>query len=201
MDRFLDEGFAGGLIGISLRATVLLLVAWGVARGLRRSSAAVRHRVWSLAMLGLIALPMVARLGPAWEVPILPARLDLDLSDPESIPSADDPEVPAVETPRIEPAVIVEGRPEAEIRPSPALVRKAVSLPMSASDAILLIWATGAVLTFLPTLAGLIIGEVRRRGAGGLSMPPGTRCSTRFAKITASDAPLICDAARDRPCR
>src|SRR4051812_30976207 len=98
MDRLLDDGFAGALAGATLRATVLLLMAWVAARGLRRSSSALRHRVGSLALLGLIARPIAMRFGPEWRVPILPAASPS--SGPAS-PSIAPPAIPATAAPPV----------------------------------------------------------------------------------------------------
>ena len=53
------------------KATVLLLVAWAVAVLLRRASAAVRHRVWTLSFVGLLLLPVLSPLLPNWRLSIV----------------------------------------------------------------------------------------------------------------------------------
>ena len=58
----------------SLKALVLLIVASGVALVLQRRSARLRAVVWSLALAGCLAIPIVAPLLPAWSVP-MPAAL------------------------------------------------------------------------------------------------------------------------------
>lgn len=67
------EPLASFLIDIAAKGTVLLMLAVVVTSVLRRSSAAMRHRVWALAMLSLILLPVASLALPAWSVPILPA--------------------------------------------------------------------------------------------------------------------------------
>jgi beta-lactamase regulating signal transducer with metallopeptidase domain len=49
-----------------IKATVLLVLAAGIALALRRSSAALRHLVWALACGGVLALPLAAALLPNW---------------------------------------------------------------------------------------------------------------------------------------
>ena len=61
------------LVDVVFKATVLILVAMAVIRLLRRSSAAVRHRVWGLMFCGLLLLPVLSWGLPEWRVPILPA--------------------------------------------------------------------------------------------------------------------------------
>ena len=72
------DSLLGGLLSFALRATVILCVAWGVARVLHRASAATRHLVWTTAIAGVLALPVLQAYVPAWTVPVLSmsARLD-----------------------------------------------------------------------------------------------------------------------------
>lgn len=62
----------GLLLDTIVKATALLLVACLVAALLRRTSAAVRHRVWSLSFGGLLLLPILSSLLPGWRLPVLP---------------------------------------------------------------------------------------------------------------------------------
>jgi hypothetical protein len=59
---------------ILLRVTALLLAAMLVAIGLRRSSAALRHLVWALSLVGSLLIPLFSWALPAWELAILPQR-------------------------------------------------------------------------------------------------------------------------------
>ena len=58
------------LLDSSLKGLALCLAAAGAASALRRASAAARHLVWRMAFAGLLALPVLAALVPAWRVPI-----------------------------------------------------------------------------------------------------------------------------------
>lgn len=60
------------LLDTILKGTVLSILACVAATLLRRASAAVRHRVWCLAFLGLLLLPALLVALPAWRVPIVP---------------------------------------------------------------------------------------------------------------------------------
>ena len=58
------------LLDSSLKGLALCLAAGVAALLLRRASAAARHLVWRLAFAGLLALPVLATLLPAWRVPL-----------------------------------------------------------------------------------------------------------------------------------
>lgn len=61
------------LIDVTLKATVLLLFAWATVWLLRRRSAALNHRLWTLTMASLILLPIASVLLPSCNLPVLPA--------------------------------------------------------------------------------------------------------------------------------
>jgi TonB family protein len=57
------------------KSTAILGVAWVVTLLLRRHSAALRHRVWALALAGLLVAPVISLKLPAWHsrlAPVLP---------------------------------------------------------------------------------------------------------------------------------
>ena len=60
------------LIGAIVKATLVLLAAFGVTALMRGTSAAARHAVWSAALVGVIVVPLVSIALP-WRVGILPA--------------------------------------------------------------------------------------------------------------------------------
>ncbi|MEX0727479.1 MAG: M56 family metallopeptidase [Planctomycetaceae bacterium] len=68
----LVDSLAGILYDTTLKATVLLLAAWLTTLLLRRSSSALKHRLWSLSMLGLLLLPVLSWALPAWQLAVLP---------------------------------------------------------------------------------------------------------------------------------
>jgi beta-lactamase regulating signal transducer with metallopeptidase domain len=63
------------LLDLALRATLVLAIAFAATIALRRSAAATRHLVWTLAVVSVLALPALMLMLPAWR--ILP---DLDVS-------------------------------------------------------------------------------------------------------------------------
>src|SRR6266576_1061081 len=67
-----------------VKATVILILAGVVTLLLRRSSASLRHLVWTLACGGVLALPLASALLPDWRVagwPRLDVPVAFDLND------------------------------------------------------------------------------------------------------------------------
>jgi beta-lactamase regulating signal transducer with metallopeptidase domain len=60
------------VLDAAIKGFALLLIALVIAIVARRRSAAVKHAVWSLAMLGLLVMPIVSLCAPAWQLKVLP---------------------------------------------------------------------------------------------------------------------------------
>ncbi len=67
MTEFFDRVTESGP-DLVIRATVLFGMAWGLTWCLRRGSAAQRHFVWSAALAGSLALPVLRATVPVWNV-------------------------------------------------------------------------------------------------------------------------------------
>ena len=67
-----------GLLAFAIRATVLLLAAWLATRVLRRASAATRHLIWASAVAGVLTLPVLAAVVPAWYVPVISIAANIE---------------------------------------------------------------------------------------------------------------------------
>src|SRR6185437_5033346 len=63
-------------LDVGVKATALLLAAVAAMALLRRSSAALRHRVWCLAFAALLLLPALSAALPKWRLPILPVAVE-----------------------------------------------------------------------------------------------------------------------------
>ncbi len=85
-DNGLLSELATGWIAIFLDATVkgsvLVALAAVAAAVMRRRSAAMRHLVWALTMIGLMAMPALSGLLPRWHV--LPDWLDTQVALPQT---------------------------------------------------------------------------------------------------------------------
>ena len=64
----LDTAHFGAVL--LLKVAALLAVAWGLAWWLRDRSAALRHGIWSLAVVLVLLLPLLSAGLPAWQVTI-----------------------------------------------------------------------------------------------------------------------------------
>ncbi|MBN1510554.1 MAG: hypothetical protein JXB13_00935 [Phycisphaerae bacterium] len=93
----------------AIKSVALLVPAFVLTAILRRSSAAARHAVWLLAVVGLFALPVVSAVLPAWR--ILPGWLDMTpVTVVQTAPAAN---VPAVSART--PAPVVRSQPPREM--------------------------------------------------------------------------------------
>jgi beta-lactamase regulating signal transducer with metallopeptidase domain len=82
------ESYVGTAPGaeIVLRATALLLAAIAIAFFLRRSSAELRHLVWTLSLAGALLIPLFYLSFPAWRWAVLPAPAAAPISDEQNTP-------------------------------------------------------------------------------------------------------------------
>ena len=73
------------LVEVALKGTMLLGIAMAAAILLRRSTATIRHMVWSMSLAGLLIVPVLALMLPGWSVPLLPASLAQPTSETQAI--------------------------------------------------------------------------------------------------------------------
>jgi beta-lactamase regulating signal transducer with metallopeptidase domain len=126
------------LATLAVKATVILLLAVLAAALLRRSSAAMRHLVWLAGMGGVLLLPLVAAVSPAWELRVLPAPGTLERILDESLAApAPDARAPSV-------ALAVGAPPSERVEPAGRSVGS---------------WITGAMAAIV--VAGVLAGLLR----------------------------------------
>jgi beta-lactamase regulating signal transducer with metallopeptidase domain len=174
------------LADATIKATLLLLVSWLLVVTSRRSSAALRHRIWALALCGLIALPVVSWLVPGWSLPVFPAPVQpADESQPW-------PTAPIVAQPVDVPHVLAsppDDRGDIGVRALPrvsevpthgvVVAPLARSVPAVAIDqptispartprgwtlagGLLMLWGVGFLVALLPTVLGVFANEWNR---------------------------------------
>jgi beta-lactamase regulating signal transducer with metallopeptidase domain len=150
---------AGVLITIALKVTCVLLAAWLVTLAMRRSSAALRHHVWTLAFVAVLSLPVVQFAGPRWDLPVLPAaEMGSDPGD-EATQPLDTPRDGGL-APATEAEAPVIAAPAAHL-PSPSPPLPDVNWPR----VVMAIGLAGAVFALLRLAVGLLwVNWICRRG-------------------------------------
>lgn len=144
-----------------LKATVVLLAVVGLAVALRRSSAALRHFVWSVGIVGVLALPFLSVAVP-WRFPVVRIAL------PSAPGAAAVPTVhsPAPETGDVSVPIEV-GQPVLSTVPPAGIITAPASPPgrrISAASALLVAWLVVALLLVarLAVGAAVLVRAVRR---------------------------------------
>jgi beta-lactamase regulating signal transducer with metallopeptidase domain len=169
------------LVNVLLEAAVkgvgLLAVTGMSILAMRRASAAARHAVWCLAFAGLLALPALCAVLPAWQVSLpwpsraaaraagaslsdLPAFADLSPSNPLPARGPGAAGGPAVQT-----ATHHDAAP-----PAAAPAARPAGVPLWAW--LVVGWAAGAVLVAAPVLAGPWVLRRLRRSARTVTRGP-----------------------------
>src|SRR5215212_10028027 len=74
-----DNQMNPNLVSLLAKVALLLVLAWVLSIALRRQSASLRSLVWTLALGGILALPLLSKVAPPLRVGILPSR-ELPLS-------------------------------------------------------------------------------------------------------------------------
>jgi beta-lactamase regulating signal transducer with metallopeptidase domain/protocatechuate 3,4-dioxygenase beta subunit len=144
------------------KATILLCLTTAIAGVLRRSAAAVRHRLWGLTLCGLIVLPFLSWSVPGWRLSVLPTTMGL----PSSAASRNEG---AAELGSDQ--AVNAGSPDGTHSTQPHLVRsspvvqflEAPGASLRESAWIMLLWVLGFIAVALPALAGVAGNEWRRR--------------------------------------
>ncbi|MEM1042813.1 MAG: M56 family metallopeptidase [Bacteroidota bacterium] len=112
------------LAAVAVKGTLLFLATFFVVGLLRRTSAATRHAVWTLALAAALVLPALFLVLPGWQVPVLPASDSGAFVTPIPPAPAAAPAAPLSllapplpPSPPSAPRVLVIPRPDASSRP------------------------------------------------------------------------------------
>ncbi len=150
-----------------LRASLLIVAAAVAGALLWRASASTRHLVWTSALAGTLAIPLLMLTLPSWRVPILPlARVPgrvvppVNNARPVVLPEPRETAISLVKSPN-------EERPVDRVRPVETVVQRAAERrPLVTNWAVwtAVAWGLGAVIACVPMLIGLArLGQIRRR--------------------------------------
>jgi len=143
------------VVDAALKGCVILLAACTLNLALRRASASVRHLVWTLAMAGLLALPILSLILPQWQIAVLPQSTS-DIPDEASLPSSSYA-VSHIPVPEEKTYAPVLPPVDAAVRgtPQPSNAKRRLSVPWQ-------IWMVSAWMAgFIIMLAPLLVGMVR----------------------------------------
>jgi len=150
------------LLDASLKGALLLALAGLVGLTLHRSSAAVRHMVWCIAVLGALTLPVLSWLLPSWRLPILPRETPVvqfilqPAAEPKELPVPG----PSLRQP-VEPAIAVA---DAGYVPRHGEPTSAPARTLHWSTWVLVGWGAGAVGLLGFQFVGIVgVWRLRRR--------------------------------------
>ena len=134
----------------TLKGTIVLVVAWGLARVLRQASASIRHLIWTAGLAGVLIMPLLTVVTPRLEVS-LPK---IATAEPPRVVVTATRDEPTAESP----AAIVTSNAEATTA-STIRMPGARSLPSTADlvRAIPLIW----MLVALVVMGRIALGTAR----------------------------------------
>lgn len=151
------------LVSVTIKSLFVLALAGLAIVSLRRASAAARHLVWRLALLGLLLLPLLSLVPSSWQVPVWT----------HAAPSAPAPAPPApvqilAPPSNASPSPLPAFHPKGQMVPPPAAPsHPEISWPLWACR----LWLLGVLLALLPYAVGLVgirrLSRSSRRAADG----------------------------------
>ena len=168
-----------------VKASLILAATGLVTLVLRRASAAARHMIWTLGLMGALIVPALALALPRWEVPLVRISADAIAAQPPAAMPA--PVTPAVAHHRTAtndaaagPAVSA-----AATTTTGSEATTARTLP-SWSTSLLLIWSIGALLIIGRMMLGLVAVQWMSRRTALVTEAPWLAQANRWQAISAS---------------
>jgi HEAT repeat protein/beta-lactamase regulating signal transducer with metallopeptidase domain len=190
------------LIDSMLKATVVLVAAFAATTALRRASAALRHLIWTLALVSALLMPVLSLALPRWELPLLSVAAS---ASPEPLPPA--PAIESDATPRA--PSLQRTLDSSAAAPSSAIAAPSTRVGRIAWPGVLFVlWALGAVLVVGRVLVGIVAVQwMARRGqrvldapwlkmAVGLASEVGVSSNITFLRSGRTTMPMACGVLR-----
>ena len=189
-----------------LKTSLVLIAAALSTHALRRGSAALRHLIWTIALVSALVMPMLSMALPRWQFPIV----TITRAETTASTVVDAPVAPPRERETKPPVA------RAEVAPSPAAL-PAETAPASIASAlgaltleraVLSIWALGALLIVVRVLVGVLAVQwMSRRGYRVLDAPwmklavqlaseVGVSSNITFLRSRRASMPMACGVLR-----
>lgn len=73
-----DHRMTAWLLAVSVKASLVLVLATAVCRLLRRKSAAVRHRIWAMSLMASLSMPLVVAVTPPLDIVPMPTSPSIE---------------------------------------------------------------------------------------------------------------------------
>jgi VWFA-related protein len=154
-----------------VKSTLILLGALLLGRLLRDASAASRHALWTLALLGLLVLPPLSVVLPRWELPVLPTGHTVSVTHTgtasaahvsAAAPATAALAVPVPTDPVAAPPRTADRASDAAtsiVPPAPITEAAPAAAPRHWSEWLLLVWSLGTTLALLRLGAGIWVAR------------------------------------------
>ena len=143
------------VLEVLLKSTLLIAVIAVSTFALRRSTASLRHTMWSFVLAAMLAIPGLMLVLPSWKVGFLPTR---DVQEPVAMGTYEAPF-----------SLVTDGRdlgPLEPLGPMPVLNTPAVAPPSTRSltDTLVLLWIGGVAAGLITLCGGLLtLRRIARR--------------------------------------
>ena len=162
------------VLDVMLKATLVLAVASLATLALGRASAAMRHMVWTLAIVSALLLPVLSIALPRWQLPIVrltaPAGAAFEVEQIDRAVAA-----PPISRARKADRSIVDASPAASsaiTAPNPVAPVASRLVPQSIAGWLALVWACGAIAVIARLLIGVAAVQwMSRRTARVIDAP------------------------------
>ena len=152
------------------KSFVILIASGGVCLCWRRSAASARHLVWFLAVVGLLFLPGLSRLLPAWQRPLWAVGTQADSANELTVTLQFVPAKPITaslrQTPAPSTAAAIHARGPAQSARGRLL---ATHFHTGWAASVLAVWLGGAIIILLSVAVGRLRLRALRRAAKPLS--------------------------------
>jgi beta-lactamase regulating signal transducer with metallopeptidase domain len=162
------------LVDAALKGAILVLIAAGAAYLLRKRSASSRHALWTAAVIGHLAIPLLVLILPAWRMPVFPpAPWMTSTSAPSGFSTFDNTPSNSAAVSAAAPSATAPGASAPATTPDGKVAGGPVPLAPTSGRARLgiipvlaTIWFVGALLVLLRLAIGTWrVGQLAREGA------------------------------------